>query len=76
MCAPCADAGQPLAYCIVAEVSSTRLRGKTIGLARNMYSISGIWVRCDAHTDVQLALALLLKIRPIIVWQYVKVSVC
>lgn len=29
----------PLAYCIVGEVSSTRLRGYTVGLARNAYNI-------------------------------------
>ncbi|RSH80785.1 hypothetical protein EHS25_007121 [Saitozyma podzolica] len=32
----------PLAYCIVGEVSSTRLRGLTVGLARNAYNILGI----------------------------------
>jgi len=32
----------PVAYCIVGEVSSTRLRGKTVGLARNAYNIIGI----------------------------------
>lgn len=29
----------PLAYCVVGEVSSTRLRGLTVGLARNAYNI-------------------------------------
>ena len=33
---------QPVAYCIVGEVSSTRLRGKTVGLARNLYNVVGI----------------------------------
>jgi SP family general alpha glucoside:H+ symporter-like MFS transporter len=33
---------QPVAYCIVGEVSSTRLRGKTVGLARITYNIVGI----------------------------------
>lgn len=32
----------PMAYCIVGEVSSTRLRGKTIGLARVVYNITGV----------------------------------
>jgi SP family general alpha glucoside:H+ symporter-like MFS transporter len=32
----------PVAYCIVGEVSSTRLRGKTVGLARITYNIVGI----------------------------------
>jgi len=32
----------PLAYCIVGEVSSTRLRSKTVGLARNGYNVVGI----------------------------------
>lgn len=31
----------PLAYCVVGEVSSTRLRGLTVGLARNAYNIVG-----------------------------------
>lgn len=31
----------PLAYGIVGEASSTRLRGKTVGLARNAYNICG-----------------------------------
>lgn len=32
----------PLCYCIVAEISSTRLRAKTVVLARNAYNIGGI----------------------------------
>jgi len=32
----------PMAYCIVGEVSSTRLRGKTVGLARILYTIVGV----------------------------------
>ncbi|KAG5764634.1 hypothetical protein H9Q72_007289 [Fusarium xylarioides] len=32
----------PIAYIIVAEVSSTRLRSKTIGLARNAYNVINI----------------------------------
>lgn len=32
----------PIAYCIVGETSSTRLRGKTVGLARNLYNVVGI----------------------------------
>ena len=33
----------PVCYCLVAEVSSTRLRSKTIVLARNAYNIVGIF---------------------------------
>lgn len=32
----------PLAYCIVGETSSTRLRGLTVGLARNAYNLIGM----------------------------------
>lgn len=32
----------PLAYCVVGEASSTRLRNKTVGLARNGYNILGV----------------------------------
>ncbi|WOO80240.1 Maltose permease MAL31 [Vanrija pseudolonga] len=32
----------PMAYCVVGEVSSTRLRGKTVGLARNVYNMTGV----------------------------------
>ena len=32
----------PLAYCIVGEASSTRLRNKTVGLSRNSYNILGV----------------------------------
>ncbi|PWZ03711.1 general substrate transporter [Testicularia cyperi] len=32
----------PVCYCLVAEISSTRLRAKTIVLARNAYNIGGI----------------------------------
>lgn len=32
----------PLAYCIVGETSATRLRSKTVGLARNTYNIGNI----------------------------------
>ncbi|OWZ28479.1 MFS transporter, SP family, general alpha glucoside:H+ symporter [Cryptococcus neoformans Tu259-1] len=32
----------PLAYCIVGEVSSTRLRSKTVGLSRNLYNILSV----------------------------------
>ncbi|CAK9783938.1 unnamed protein product [Cutaneotrichosporon oleaginosum] len=32
----------PLTYCIVGEVSSTRLRSKTVGLARNAYNVVGV----------------------------------
>ena len=28
---------QPLAYCVVGETSSTRLRAKTVGISRNLY---------------------------------------
>ncbi|PWN51709.1 putative maltose permease [Violaceomyces palustris] len=34
----------PVCYCLVAEISSTRLRAKTIVLARNFYNIGGIVV--------------------------------
>ena len=33
----------PVAYCLVAEISSTRLRSKTIVLARNFYNVIGIF---------------------------------
>ena len=33
----------PVCYCLVAEISSTRLRSKTIVLARNLYNIVGIF---------------------------------
>lgn len=33
----------PVCYCLVAEVSSTRLRAKTIVLARNAYNVMGIF---------------------------------
>lgn len=33
----------PVCYCLVAEISSTRLRSKTIVLARNAYNIVGKW---------------------------------
>ena len=32
----------PVAYCVAGEVSSARLRGKTVGLARNAYNIWGV----------------------------------
>jgi SP family general alpha glucoside:H+ symporter-like MFS transporter len=32
----------PLTYCIVGETSSTRLRSKTVGLARNAYNVTSI----------------------------------
>lgn len=32
----------PLAYCIVGETSSTRLRGLTVGLSRNAYNLVGM----------------------------------
>lgn len=32
----------PLTYCIVGETSATRLRSKTVGLARNSYNIASI----------------------------------
>lgn len=32
----------PVCYCIVAEMSSTRLKGRTIVLARNLYNIGGL----------------------------------
>jgi len=32
----------PVCYCLVAELSSTRLRAKTVVLARNLYNIGGI----------------------------------
>ncbi|WVQ69635.1 uncharacterized protein L199_007855 [Kwoniella botswanensis] len=32
----------PIAYCVVGEVSSTRLRSKTVGLARNLYNILSV----------------------------------
>ena len=32
----------PLAYCVVGEASSTRLRNKTVGLSRNFYNILGV----------------------------------
>lgn len=34
----------PIAYCVVGEVSSTRLRGKTVGLARITYNITSVVV--------------------------------
>jgi len=33
---------QPLAYCIVGETSSTRLRGKTVAISRNLYNIMSV----------------------------------
>ncbi len=33
---------QPVAYAVVGEVSSTRLRGKTVGLARNLYNVAAV----------------------------------
>lgn len=33
---------RPLAYCIVGETSATRLRSKTVGLARIAYNISNV----------------------------------
>ena len=33
----------PVCYCLVAEISSTRLRSKTIVIARNFYNIIGIF---------------------------------
>jgi MFS transporter, SP family, general alpha glucoside:H+ symporter len=33
----------PVCYCLVAEISSTRLRSKTIVLARNFYNVVGIF---------------------------------
>jgi len=33
----------PVCYCLVAEISSTRLRSKTIILARNFYNVVGIF---------------------------------
>ena len=33
----------PVCYCLVAEISSTRLRSKTIVLARNIYNVIGIF---------------------------------
>ena len=33
----------PVCYCLVAEISSTRLRSKTIVLARNLYNVIGIF---------------------------------
>lgn len=32
----------PLTYCIVGETSATRLRSKTVGLARNAYNVTGV----------------------------------
>lgn len=32
----------PIAYIVVGEVSATRLRAKTVGLARNAYNVSGL----------------------------------
>ncbi|OCF39724.1 MFS transporter, SP family, general alpha glucoside:H+ symporter [Kwoniella heveanensis CBS 569] len=32
----------PIAYCVVGEVSSTRLRSKTVGLSRNLYNILSV----------------------------------
>jgi SP family general alpha glucoside:H+ symporter-like MFS transporter len=32
----------PIGYIIIGEVSSTRLRGKTVGLARNAYNLANI----------------------------------
>lgn len=32
----------PVCYCLVAELSSTRLRAKTVVLSRNLYNIGGI----------------------------------
>ncbi|KAL1408644.1 hypothetical protein Q8F55_005457 [Vanrija albida] len=32
----------PLTYCIVGETSATRLRSKTVGLARNAYNVIGV----------------------------------
>jgi SP family general alpha glucoside:H+ symporter-like MFS transporter len=34
----------PVCYCLVAEVSSTRLRAKTVVLARNLYNLGGVVV--------------------------------
>ena len=34
----------PVCYCIVSEIASTRLRIKTVALARNAYNVTSIWV--------------------------------
>jgi len=34
----------PVCYCLVAEIGSTRLRSKTVVLARNLYNIGGVIV--------------------------------
>jgi len=47
----------PVCYCLVAEVSSIRLRQKTIVLARNFYNIVGT---LPCHSLVHMAILLLL----------------
>jgi hypothetical protein len=42
----------PVCYSLVSEISSTRLRAKTIVLARNVYNIGGILVNCVEHLPV------------------------
>jgi SP family general alpha glucoside:H+ symporter-like MFS transporter len=43
----------PLAYCIVGEASSTRLRNKTVGLSRNFYNIVGIAAGESIHSTLR-----------------------
>lgn len=42
----------PMAYAVVGETSSTRLRAKTIGLSRNFYNITGVW--CNTLITYQI----------------------
>lgn len=57
----------PLTYCIVGEVSSTRLRSKTVGLARNSYNVVGI-IAGILNTYMVNATAWNLKGRAAFVW--------
>lgn len=57
----------PLTYCIVGEVSSTRLRSKTVGLARNSYNVVGVVVGI-LNTYMVNATAWNLKGRAAFVW--------
>ena len=51
----------PVCYCLVAEVSSIRLRQKTIVLARNFYNIVGmlLYPFSITHPFIQISVLLL-----------------
>jgi len=50
----------PVCYCLVAEVSSIRLRQKTIVLARNFYNIVGTLARPSPSTHPFIHISVLL----------------